>query len=122
MLFQRAREVAPTIIPASVALSLATIEGARALRLEGKVGSLEVGKAADLAAFPLSGSGPIFDPDAHAVLSLAGAKATLVTVAGRELVRDARLVGEDHTLVGRVQRSAEALGIWLRSESGRNMP
>jgi 5-methylthioadenosine/S-adenosylhomocysteine deaminase len=121
-LFQRARINAPAAIPPSVALSLATIEGARALDLDGEIGSLEVGKAADLAAFPLDATGPIYDPEAHAVLTLPGTKATLVTVAGRELVRNGSAVAEEPTLADHVQRSADALQAWLRSETGRTVP
>lgn len=122
MLFQRARLGATAAVPPSVALSLATIEGARALGLEREIGSLEVGKAADLTAFPLGVAGPVFDPEAHAVLALPGANATLVTVAGRELVHEGQLVQRDPALGDRVQRTADTLGIWLRSESGRDIP
>ena len=122
MLFQRARIGAPAAIPPSVALGLATIEGARALGLDRDVGSLEAGKSADLAAFPLGAIGPVFDPEAHAVLALPGSKASFVAVAGRELVRDGKLIDEDPTLGDRVQRSADALDAWLRSERGRNIP
>jgi 5-methylthioadenosine/S-adenosylhomocysteine deaminase len=38
----------PTVIPAYETLKMATINGAKALRLEDKIGSLEVGKKADL--------------------------------------------------------------------------
>jgi len=122
MLFQRVQLGAAAAIPPFAALSLATLEGARALGLEREIGSLEVGKAADLSAFPLRGGGPVFDPEAHAVLALPGTRASLVTVAGRELVRDGKLLGEDSTLEDRVQRIADALGDWLRSEPGRNVP
>lgn len=121
VLFQRARIRAPAAIPHSVALSLATLGGARALGLEREIGSLEVGKSADLTAFPL-GLGPVFDPESHAILALSGAKASLVTVAGRELVRDGELLRADADLVRRVQLSANALAEWLRSEDGRNVP
>lgn len=122
LLFQRARLTMPAIIPAAVALSLATLDGARALGLEREIGSLETGKAADLAAFPSGNLGPIHDPEAHAVLTLPGTMASLVTVAGRELVRDSKPVKADPMLLERVQQSANALDHWLRSESGRNIP
>jgi 5-methylthioadenosine/S-adenosylhomocysteine deaminase len=122
MLFQRARIGAPAVIPPSVALSLATLDGARALGLEREIGSLEVGKSADLVAFPLQATGPVFDPEAHAVLALPGTMASLVAVAGRELVREGQVIGNDPALAHRVQRSADALEAWLRSERGRNVP
>jgi cytosine/adenosine deaminase-related metal-dependent hydrolase len=122
MLFQRSRLGAAAAIPPVTALSLATLEGARALGLEREIGSLEIGKAADLSAFPLMGAGPVFDPEAHAVLALPGTRAALVTVAGRELVREGKLLNEDSMLEDRLQRTADALGDWLRSQSGRIIP
>ena len=122
MLFQRARTGTHAAIPPAVALSLATLDGARALGLDREIGSLEVGKSADLAAFPLGNIGPVHDPEAHALLALPGTMASLVTVAGTELVADSRMVAADSTLVDRVQQSADALDEWLRSEAGRNVP
>jgi cytosine/adenosine deaminase-related metal-dependent hydrolase len=55
------------------ALRMLTIEGARALRLESEIGSLEVGKAADLAVFP---STDLYRP-------LPTSAALLTVVAGR---------------------------------------
>jgi 5-methylthioadenosine/S-adenosylhomocysteine deaminase len=102
-------------VSAEAALSLATHGGATALGIDAEVGSLEVGKSADLAAFPLDAVGPVHHPVAAAVFALAGTLASFVAVAGRVLVRDGALVSADRTLAERVQQSANALQKWLRS-------
>jgi cytosine/adenosine deaminase-related metal-dependent hydrolase len=95
VLFQNARGVRQDALTAGTALEMATIGGARALGWDDRVGSLEPGKEADLAAFSLGGTrgAPVHDPVAAAVFSLTGADAMLATVAGEELVRDGRVLG-----------------------------
>jgi 5-methylthioadenosine/S-adenosylhomocysteine deaminase len=79
---------------ATLGLELATLGGARALGLDREVGSLDEGKSADLAAFPLDvlQAQPVQDPESALVFATSGRGATLVTVAGEELVREGRLV------------------------------
>ncbi|MFL5618380.1 MAG: amidohydrolase family protein, partial [Gemmatimonadaceae bacterium] len=115
LLFATARSREANTLSTADALELATLGGARALRLDGEIGSLEVGKAADLAAFSLGalGRGPTHGPVAAAVLALAGTPASFVAVAGRPLVRDGRLLDADSSLVRRVQESADRLQSWL---------
>jgi 5-methylthioadenosine/S-adenosylhomocysteine deaminase len=80
--------------PATLGLELATMGGAKALRLEAGIGSLDVGKSADLAAFPLDGlhAQPVQDPESAILFATSGRGARLVTVAGQELVRDGALI------------------------------
>ena len=120
LLFANARARAPNTLSTVEALELATLRGARALRLDRVVGSLEVGKAADLAAFPLAslGRGPTHDPVAAAVLALAGTPASFVAVAGRPLVREGRFFDADSSLARRVQESADRLQAWLATPDG----
>ena len=47
-LIHKAQRWDPTIVPAQKALDMATIDGARAVGLEGSIGSIEEGKQADL--------------------------------------------------------------------------
>ena len=107
-------------LTAADALQLATLGGARALRLDDEIGSLEVGKAADFAAFPLDalGRGPTHDPVAAVVLALAGTPASFVATAGRPLVRDGELVDADRSLARRVQESADRLQAWQTTLDG----
>jgi 5-methylthioadenosine/S-adenosylhomocysteine deaminase len=115
LLTQRAR-LGSWESPESVdVLELATIGGARAIGVDAVVGSLDTGKQADLAAFPLDGVGPIHDPITAAIFSIAGARARFVTVAGKPLVRDGALVSPRPGLEHRVQSLADLLADWLAS-------
>jgi 5-methylthioadenosine/S-adenosylhomocysteine deaminase len=115
-LFSTARELAHDALSAARALELATIGGARSLGLERDIGTLEVGKSADLAAFPLpSDRAPVADPVASLIYAIAGTRATLTVVAGEVRVREGRLCGgwADAGLPGRVQETANRLQAWL---------
>ena len=81
----------PEAIPASRALSMATINGARALGMEDEIGSIEVGKQADLAAIRLDRieTQPVYDVISQIVYAVPDNQVTDVWVAGRRLV-DAR--------------------------------
>jgi 5-methylthioadenosine/S-adenosylhomocysteine deaminase len=120
LLFAAARPGDVEAFDAAAALELATLGGARALRLDREIGSLEVGKAADLAAFPLAvhSRGPTHDPVAAAVLALAGTPASYVAVGGQLLVRDGVLRDADSALARRVQESADRLQAWLATPDG----
>ncbi|HEY0417564.1 MAG TPA: amidohydrolase family protein [Gaiellaceae bacterium] len=65
----RAREARADVLPAADVLALATVDGARALRLETEVGTLTPGKRADLTVLSLAGSPyhPVEDPAAAVV-------------------------------------------------------
>lgn len=96
LLMGRARGRTWDVLPASQGLELATLGGARALGLDAEVGTLEVGKAADIAAFPLDAihAQPVQDPESALLFATSGRGARLVMVGGEVLVRDGRLVRE----------------------------
>jgi 5-methylthioadenosine/S-adenosylhomocysteine deaminase len=81
------------IVPAHEALAMATINGARALGLDHEIGSLEIGKAADLIAIDLSSleTTPCYDVASHLVYAASREHVSHVWVGGEMLV-------EDHTL------------------------
>ena len=117
VLAQRARVGRHDVLCARDVLHLATLGGARALGIQGEVGSLDDGKSADLAAFPVDTCAqPVHDPEATAVFALPGVAATLVTVAGRELVRDGRVMHADRALQSRIEMTAQKMRTWARSQ------
>jgi 5-methylthioadenosine/S-adenosylhomocysteine deaminase len=73
---------------------MATIDGARALGLDHEIGSLEVGKSADIVAFDLNGAGYSETPDPETLLVYSGSGRDLrhAWVAGEQLVRDREIV------------------------------
>jgi cytosine/adenosine deaminase-related metal-dependent hydrolase len=96
------------------ALQLATIGGARALGLDARIGSLEVGKDADLAAFRTDNARtiPTGDPYSAAIFALPGRSAELVTVKGRVLVERGLARASDKALAARVQAIGTTLATW----------
>ncbi|MBI3899088.1 MAG: TRZ/ATZ family hydrolase [Gammaproteobacteria bacterium] len=90
-----------TAVPAHAALQMATLNGARALGLDDRIGSLTVGKAADITAVDLSGiaTQPIYDPVSQLVYAAGRDQVTDVWVNGRRLLADRRLVELDETVV-----------------------
>ncbi|MET7641147.1 8-oxoguanine deaminase [Streptomyces sp. NPDC005438] len=87
------------------ALRLGTFGGARALGREREIGSLEVGKLADVVLWRLDGLGhsTIEDPVAALVLG-PPAPVTLSLVGGRPVVEDGRLVTVEEEAVARGAR------------------
>jgi 5-methylthioadenosine/S-adenosylhomocysteine deaminase len=84
-------------VPAETALRMATINGARALGLGETIGSIEVGKAADLVAVDLGAleTQPVFDAVSQLVYATGRHQVSDVWVAGRPQVRSGQLVTLD---------------------------
>lgn len=86
MLIQRAVNV-NEFLDSSTMLEMATMGGARALRLENKIGSLDVGKCADIIAVDLSSShqSPTTDPVSAVVNTCSGTDVLMTMVDGKML-------------------------------------
>jgi len=109
-----------TIMTAQKALEMATIDGARAVGLEGEIGSIEIGKKADLALVGTGSAfiGPVHDPVSALVYSALGHETSLVMIDGRIVLRDGHLLSADEAAVRRAAQSA-ALALVERAGVGR---
>jgi 5-methylthioadenosine/S-adenosylhomocysteine deaminase len=96
----RARERRAEALAASAALELATLGGARALRLDGEIGSLVPGKQADLTVLSLADSPflPVEDPVTAVVLGGSPERVTATLVSGEDRYRKGST--EWHELTG----------------------
>jgi 5-methylthioadenosine/S-adenosylhomocysteine deaminase len=77
-----------TAIPAHTALRMATLNGAKALGVEARTGSLVAGKAADMTAIDLSAisSQPVYDPLSQIIYTATRDQVSDVWVNGRRLL------------------------------------
>lgn len=99
------------------ALSLATIDGARALGLADRIGSIEVGKRADLVVVDTDGlhTGPDGTPAGKLVYACTLADVHDVIIDGRLVVRDHELLGVD---LGALRASARSEANRTRTRAG----
>jgi cytosine/adenosine deaminase-related metal-dependent hydrolase len=108
----QAIRLGPGSLPAAQALLMATRNGARALGLEDEIGTVEVGKRADLTLIARSAPQVAPDPDPFStVVYAAGPADVLMTmVDGQVLVKDGRSVSLDGDAVAaEARRQAAAL-------------
>jgi len=86
-------------LPAWQVLEMATINGAKALNVEAEIGSLEVGKSADMIAIDLNhiSTQPVYDPIAQIVYSTSRQQVTDVWVQGKHRVKNKNLNNVDLT-------------------------
>jgi 5-methylthioadenosine/S-adenosylhomocysteine deaminase len=109
----------PRALPATTALEMATINGARALGLEKRIGSLEAGKQADLVVVSTAAARltPLYDPISHLVYAARGDDVRTVMVNGRLLMRDRRMLTLDEPAV---LAEARKFAVLVRAAVGRN--
>ncbi|AUZ04258.2 MULTISPECIES: TRZ/ATZ family hydrolase [Vitreoscilla] len=83
----------PTDVKAYDMLKMATINGAKALHLDDKVGTLQAGKQADMIAVDLSAlaTQPVFDPISHLVYAADRSQVSHVWINGEHLVAEGEL-------------------------------
>jgi 5-methylthioadenosine/S-adenosylhomocysteine deaminase len=84
-------------LPAADALAMATINGARALGLEDHIGSLEVGKQADLIGVDLRGpeTQPLYHPLSQLVYTCNGSQVSHSWIAGSAVMTERELTRID---------------------------
>ena len=111
VIYKDARE-STSVIPAEVALEMATIQGARALGLDDEIGSIEVGKKADLVLFDTRRPEwrSIFNPVNNLVYSADGRSVHTVIVDGRVVVEaQVPVYVDEWQLIQKVQELGEGL-------------
>lgn len=101
-----------TMVPANQVLAMATINAARALGIEQAIGSLEVGKLADIVAVDFSAAEmqPCYDPISHLVFVAGREHVSHTWVAGEPLYQNGEFPklnasGHDHTIFTEISAS-----------------
>ncbi len=87
----------PLALGAKDVVAMATIDGARALHMEKEIGSLEIGKKADLILISLDepNAVPMYDVYAQIAYSLKGSDVETVVIGGRVVMRERKLLTVD---------------------------
>jgi 5-methylthioadenosine/S-adenosylhomocysteine deaminase len=91
---QKITKMDPRALGAKSVVEMATIEGAKALHMEKEIGSLEIGKKADIILISLDepNAVPMYDVYAQLAYALKGSDVETVVIAGRIVMRDHKLL------------------------------
>src|SRR6202158_1759498 len=107
----------PLALNAKAVVEMATIDGARALHMENEIGSLEVGKKADLILIDLDepNAVPMYDVYAQIAYSLKGSDVETVIIGGHVVMRERKLLTVDEP---RVLEKAREYGRSVKASLG----
>jgi 5-methylthioadenosine/S-adenosylhomocysteine deaminase len=111
-LLQKVNTGDPTVLPAEKVLEMATIDGATALGLENEIGSIEVGKKADLVLLDMKAPHltPFRHPVSHIVYAANGGDVDTVICNGEILMRNKVLeVLDEDSVIRLAENAAEEL-------------
>lgn len=101
-LLNKVHKLDPTVVPAQAVLEMATIKGAIGLGLQREIGSLEVGKKADIVLVDLKKPhlAPLHNVISHLVYSAVGSDVDTVIVDGEVLMQEGKVLSlnEDKVL------------------------
>jgi len=116
-LLHKVRLLDPLAMDAETVLEMATINGARALGLEKEIGSIEVGKKADLVLISLQKPHltPAFNPVSHLVYAADGSDVDTVIIDGHIIMEKGAVHTLDET---RILRRANERGTKLLRRAG----
>lgn len=91
----------PRVMPPEHVVEMATINGAKGAGLDDKIGSVEIGKEADLVLFDTSFPEwqPLYNPVSNLVYAANGNSIAHVFVAGDQVVRDGHLTHMDEAAI-----------------------
>ena len=97
----------PKVVTAEEALAMATIGGARALHMEGDIGSLEEGKRADIVVVGLDSlhQTPRYNVYSHLVYATKASDVRTVVIEGRVVMRERRLLTLNEALIKQKARA-----------------
>ena len=99
----QAMRLGPGALPARDVVAMATREGARALRLDGEIGSIEIGKKADLILIGADDLHQVPGPDPYARLVFASrtSDVRLTMIDGEIVARDREIAWGDRAAIAR---------------------
>ena len=94
---EKSARLDPTVMSARTVIRMATCNGARALGLDSLVGTLEVGKKADLCIIDMNKPHltPLYNEYSHLVYAANGADVDTVLINGKVVMRDRKLLTID---------------------------
>lgn len=105
----KANTLEPTVMDAGTVLEMATRKGAKAIGLDHHIGSLEIGKQADVIVLDTRKPHlvPMYHPESHIVYAAGASDVKAVVIAGKIMVRNRTLLTMDlDRIIAEVNRIA----------------